>query len=150
VETFADDNLTAPAAVQELIQDGKASFVQIEDGSGYSILKDLEAFSYRDDGVAILHHNAEQPYFLCIFGEKTPKDLMPRIGKAVSEFQREHFRRGHGGRPPKMDRLKKTLAVDRKPMSNKAKAAELAEEGGEKKIRTNEVYLSKLRRKTDK
>jgi hypothetical protein len=148
VDTFEDDNLQVPEAIQKLIDEGKVTFVQIEDGQGYSILKDLESFAYRDDGIAIIQHNAEQPYFICIFGENAKKTLFPRLGTAFSEFQRTHFKRGHGGRHPRMEGLKRELAIDRKPISNKAKAAELAEGGDEKKIKTKEVKLSKLHRKT--
>jgi hypothetical protein len=144
---FPADNLEILDAAQELIDKGEATFTQIDDGPGYSLLKDLEMFAYKDDGVAFYVHNAEQPYLGCIFGEKITKQLLHDMGKTVTEFQRKYFFRTAGGRPPDIDRLKKMMTVDRKPVSNVAKAAELAGDVDEKKIKTQEVKLSLMRRK---
>jgi Raf kinase inhibitor-like YbhB/YbcL family protein len=143
---FRADNLKILDEAQELVDKGKATFTQIDDGPGYSLLKDLEMFAYKDDGVAFFVHNAEQPYLGCIFGEKITKQLLHDMGKTVTEFQKKHFFRTSGGRPPDMERVKKTLEVDKEPISNKAKAAELAEGGDEKKVKNQEVKLSRMRR----
>jgi Raf kinase inhibitor-like YbhB/YbcL family protein len=150
IESFSSDSMDVPQAIQDLIGEEKATFVRIDDHGGYSLLKALEDFAYKDDGVAIIHHEAELPYFLCIFGEKMTKETLADLGKAVTEFQQKHFHRSRGGRPPKMDLLKKRLEVDAKPISNIAKAAELAEGDGEKKVKVEEVNLSKLRAKRRK
>jgi Raf kinase inhibitor-like YbhB/YbcL family protein len=149
-ESFPAPSMDVPPAIQDLIHEGKATFVRVDDHGGYSMLKGLEDFAYKDDGVAIIHHDAEQPYLICIFGEKMTKETLADLGKAVTEFQQEHFHRSRGGRPPKLDRLKKRLEVDAKPISNKEKAAELAEGEGEKKIKVEEVNLSRLRAKRRK
>jgi Raf kinase inhibitor-like YbhB/YbcL family protein len=135
---------------QKLIDKGEATFTQIDDGPGYSLLKDFETFAYKDDGVAFFIHNAEQPYLWCIFGEKLTKQLLHDIGPTVTEFQKKHFFRTAGGRPPDMERLKKMQAIDRKPISNVAKAAELAGDVDQKKVKTQEVKLSNLRRQRKK
>lgn len=154
--SFGSDSMDVPRAILELIDAGKATFVRIDDHGdiygrgetrGYSLLKDLESFAYRDDGVAIIHHDAEQPYFVCIFGEKMKKDVLADLGKSLTEFQQKHFFRSRGGRPPKLDRLKKRVEVDAKPMSNIQKAVELAELDGEKKVKAEEVKLSQMRSK---
>jgi hypothetical protein len=145
-ELFPAPNLKIPDEAQALVDKGEATFTQIDDGLEYSMLKELEEFAYKDDGVAFFVHNAEQPYLGCIFGEKMSKHQLAELGKTVTEFQKKHFFRTAGGRPPNIDRLKETLEVDRKPISNLAKAAELAEGGDEKKVKTQEVNLSKLHR----
>jgi Raf kinase inhibitor-like YbhB/YbcL family protein len=146
---FESKGLKILGEAQDLVDKGKATFTQIDDGPGYSLLKDLETFAYKDDGVAFFIHNAEQPYLGCIFGEKLTKQLLHDMGPTVTEFQKRHFFRTAGGRPPDMERLKKMQAIDRKPISNKAKAIELAD-GDEKKIKSQEVKLSNLRRQRNK
>lgn len=148
--SFSTDAVNVPRAIQELIDADKATFVRVDDYGEYSILKDLESFAYKDDGVVIIHHQAEQPYFVVIFGEKMSKEVLADLGKSVSEFQQQHFFRARGGRPANISRLKKRLEVDAKPLSNKAKAADLAETDGEKKVKVEEVRLSQFRSKRRK
>lgn len=149
-ELFPAPKLKILGEAQALVDKGEATFTQIDDGPKYSILKDLEMFAYKDDGVAFFIHNNEgQLYLGCIFGEKMTKQQLHDMGPTVTEFQRKYFDRTAGGRPPDMDRLKKTLEIDKKPISNKAKAIELAE-GDEKKIRSMEVKLSKRHGKKHK
>ena len=142
-ELFPAPNLKIPDEAQALVDKGEATFTQIDDGPEYSMLKDLEEFAYKDDGVAFFVHNAgPQPYLGCIFGEKMSKQQLAELGKTVTEFQKKYFSRTAGGRPPNMAKRKKMLEIDKKPISNIAKAIELAE-GDEKKIRSLEVKLSK-------
>lgn len=61
-EFFAAPKLKIPGEAQALVKKGEATFTEIDEGPGYSMLKDLEAFAYKDDGVAFFVHNAEQPY----------------------------------------------------------------------------------------
>jgi hypothetical protein len=147
VEYFKADKLTILSEAQKLIDDGKATFVQIDDGPGYSLMKDLESFAYRADGVAFFLHNAEQPYLGCIFGEKMTKQLLHDIGKTLTEFQKKYYRRGTGGRPADVAALKKMQEVANRPISDKAKAIELAEGGDEKQINVQKVKLSQFKKK---
>ena len=144
-DSFEANKLKILDEAQDLVNKGQATFTQIDDGPGYSILKDFEVFAYKDDGVAFFQHNAEQPYLGCIFGEKITKQLLHDMGPTVTEFQKKHFSRTSGGRPPDMERLKQTLEIDKKPISNKAKAIELAGDVDEKKIKSQEVKLSKMK-----
>jgi Raf kinase inhibitor-like YbhB/YbcL family protein len=144
-ESFTVPDLKIPNEAQALVDKGEATFTQIDDGPAYSMLKDLEIFAYKDDGVAFFIHNTEQqPYLGCIFGEKVKKQLLHDMGTVVTEFQKKYFFRTAGGRPPDMDRLREMLAVDRKEIPNVAKAAELTEGGDAKQTKTQEVKLSKL------
>jgi len=150
VEYFRSDDLEILAAAQDLVDRGDATFVQIEDGSSYSLLKDIESFAYKDDGVTVFVHNAEQPYLGAVFGEQMTKKQLADIGRTLTEFQKTYFSRTAGGRPPNMARLKQMLELEQKPMSNKAKATELAKGGDEKQVKTQEVNLSRLRSKRHK
>jgi hypothetical protein len=144
---FEKKDLQIPSRMQEWIDAGVASFFQVDDTAGYSLLKDLEGAAYRDGGVSFIFHNAEQPYLLLLVGEKMKKALLPKLGPAISQFQRKHFGRGHGSRPPKLDRFKMALEMERdEEKSNKEKAIEL-EEAGHGKQAQNKVYLSRLRGK---
>jgi hypothetical protein len=143
VEDFASPNLAVSESMQELIDSGKATFVKIDDGPGYSLLKDLESFAYRDDGVALFYHNAEQPYLGCISGEKMKKELLAQMCTTITKFQQEHFGRTKGGRPPNMEERKRMHEIDRKPISNIAKAAELAPGGDQKQVKSKEVVCDR-------
>ena len=100
VETSSSEAVNVPSPTKELIDAGKATYVRIDDHGRYSILKELEDIAYKDEGVAIIHHHAEQPYFVCIFGEKTKKkDVLADLGKSLTEFQHEYYYRSKGGRP---------------------------------------------------
>jgi Raf kinase inhibitor-like YbhB/YbcL family protein len=145
-ELFPAPKLKISDEAQALVDKGEATFTQIDDGPAYSLLKELEIFAYKDDGIAFFVHNAEQPYLGCIFGEKMTKQLLHDMGPTVTEFQKKNFFRTSGGRPPDMDRLKELLEIDRKEIPNVAKAAELAEGGDQKKVKTQEVNLSKHHR----
>jgi hypothetical protein len=142
---FEAENFAVLPEIQELIDRGDATFVQIEDSGDYSLLKDLESFAYKDDGVAFLFHRAEQPYLLCLFGEKANKQLLARAGKGISAFQREFFRRAQGGRPRNMEKLKNAMELETKSGSTKAKAIDLTNDVS--KSKAAEVYLAKLRSK---
>jgi Raf kinase inhibitor-like YbhB/YbcL family protein len=143
-ELFPAPNLKILDEAQALVNKGEATFTQIDDaGPQYLVLKDLEIFAYKDDGVAFFIHNAEQPYLGCIFGEKMSKQQLAALGPTVTEFQKKYFSRTAGGRPPDMNRLKKMLEIDKKPISNQEKAFELAQGGDQKKVETLEVKLSK-------
>ena len=140
--------MAASKTVQKLIKKKKATFVRIEDRrGGYSILKNLEAFAYRPDGVTIIEHHAEHPYFICIFGEDTKKNpLIGLVGTALTEFQKEYYGRGRVGRHMKLDDLKKAMALKKTKLSNIAQAADLASEG-EEHVKVKEVKLSQLEKK---
>ncbi len=153
VDYFESADLAVQKEIQELIDSGDAKFVQIDDRSDYSVRKDLESFAYHDGGITVVLHSAEQPYLLCVFGEKVTKEVLHRFGKALSAFQREHYARGKGGRPADLERLKKALKLDRQPGQSKLKAIDLSE-GGEKgtsqQSKTAENYLSSIRSKLKK
>jgi len=148
VEYFRSDALKILKEIQRFVDLGKATFVRIDDdGPGYSVLKDLESFAYKDDGVTFFIHDAEQPYLGCIFGEGMNKDMLADMGRVVTEFQKTYFDRTFGGRPPDMERLKAGLKTENKPISGVEKAIELAQGGDEKMIKSEEVKQSKLRSK---
>jgi hypothetical protein len=98
-ETFDAPDMKVLEEVQELIDQGKATFVQIEDGPGYSLLKDLAGMARNDDGVTMFLLNAEQPYIGCIFGWKMQKGILPDLGPSLTKFQKEYYDHVAGGRP---------------------------------------------------
>ena len=66
VEYFEADNLELPPRIKKLVDDGKATFLRIDEKEGFSILRQMEDIAHKDDGFAIIEHNAEQPYFIII------------------------------------------------------------------------------------
>lgn len=149
IDYFDDDRVVVSKTVQKLIKDKKATFIRIEDPrGGYSILKNLEAFAYRPDGVTIIEHHAEHPYFICIFGEDAKKNpLIGQVGTALTEFQNKYYDRGRAGKHPDVEELKKAMVLKMTKLSNIAQAAELVPEGNEKQIKAKEVMLSQLEKK---
>lgn len=151
IDYFDSDDVPVTKTVQKLIDEKKGKFIRIEDRrGGYSIFKNLEAFAYRPDGVTVIEHHGEQPYFMCIFGEKAKKlPLIGQVGTALTEFQKKYFGRGRPGRPVKLDELKKAMVLKKTKLSNKAQAVELAAEG-QKHVKVKEVKLSLLEKKLRK
>jgi hypothetical protein len=101
LDHFESPNLKVLDTIQELIDAGQATFVQIEDESGYSLLKDLENIAYKIEGVTFFLHNTKPPYLGCIFGEKMLKEFLADIGPSITEFQLKYYHRVSSGRPPK-------------------------------------------------
>jgi Raf kinase inhibitor-like YbhB/YbcL family protein len=100
-DSFESPNMKVLDEIQELIDKGQATFVQVEDGPSYSLLKDLELVVYKYNGIAFILHNTDPPFLACIFGEKMGKDLVADIGKSITEFQRKYLGRVLSGRPSK-------------------------------------------------
>jgi hypothetical protein len=146
VEYFRADDLVPPPAIKALIDAGKATFFRIDEKEGYSILRQVEDIAHKDDGVTIIEHNAEQPYFIAICGPKMNKELLPDLGPALTEFQRERYHESFGGRPRDVKRLRRDLEAEKKPTSQKEKAID--EVGtDEKKLNAEKVRRSRLKSK---
>lgn len=151
LDFFESATIEAPRRIQRELQkqikSGVAKFLRIDDGHGYSVLKELEGFAYYPEGVTYILHMAEQPYLYCLIGEKVSKEDVRRAGVVVSAFQRECYRRGTAGRPPKLDRWRKVITSERKPGQVKRKAWSLWEDQGEQDLIIKQVYMSRIRKK---
>ena len=83
--------------LEKLIEVGKAKFVQIDDKDGSSVLTELEAFAYDADSLTFICHRAEQPYIICLVGEKVSSQLWREAAPAIHSLQRKYFGREGGG-----------------------------------------------------
>jgi hypothetical protein len=146
VEYLRADDLELPPGIKKLVDDGKATFFRIDEKEGFSILRQMEDITHKDDGLAIIEHNAEQPYFIIICGPKMNKKLLADLGPALTEFQRERYGESYGGRKPDMERLKRDLEAAKKPISQKAKAID-AVGTDPKKLNAEQVRLARLKSK---
>jgi hypothetical protein len=70
---FESERLEVLPVLQKHIASGKAKFVRIDDESLSSVLSKLEDFAYYAEGLTFVLHNAQQPYLLCLIGEKVPR-----------------------------------------------------------------------------
>jgi hypothetical protein len=143
-EYFPADDLELPPAIKKLVDAGEATYFQIDEKDEYSILRQMENIARKDDGIAIVEHNAEQPYFILICGPRMKKELLAKLGPALTEFQSAHYVDSFGGRPRNVERLKRELDVEKQPISKKAKAIELAGPD-EKKLNAQQVRSANLR-----
>ena len=145
VERFGSDDLELPPAIQKLIDAGEATFLQIDEKDTFSILRQIEDVAYKDDGVSIIVHDAEQPYFIILCGAKANKELLKDLQPALTEFQRERYGESYGGRPRNVERLKRDLETEKEPTSKKGKAIDSVG-SDEKKLHREQVRKAKLRK----
>jgi Raf kinase inhibitor-like YbhB/YbcL family protein len=145
IEYFSADDLDLPPEIKKLVDAGKATFFRIDEKESYSILRQLEDIALKDEGVAIIEHNAEQPYFIIICGPKMNKPLLADLGPALTEFQREHYDESYGGRRRDVERLKRDLEAEEEPTSKKGKAVDSVGTD-EKKLNAEQVRKAKLRK----
>ena len=130
IHLFERPDLLALPKLEEEIRGKNAAYVQIEDESGSSVLSQLEAFSYRQGGVSFVLHNAEQPYILCLVGEKVDSQTWQRAGKIIKEFRKTYFRRVNAGRPPNLKRFDKVMKLRNRNQPLKNAASDLSGETG--------------------
>jgi hypothetical protein len=145
--SFASDQVEVPRPLDQAIRLGRAKFMRVDDKEGSSCLSILERVAYFPEGISFVLHDAEQPYLLCLIGEKVSVELWRKLSTTVTAMLREEFGRGKAGRPkdlPKRRRAKKLLE---KPGPLKEKAAVLAvQAGAAPTVATQQSYLSRLRR----
>jgi hypothetical protein len=146
VEYFRADDLELRPRLKKLVDDGKATFLRIDEKEGFSILRQMEDIAHKDDGFAIIEHNAEQPYFIIICGPKVNKKRLADLGTALTEFQLAHYVDSFGGRKPNMERMKRDSEADKKPISQKAKAID-AVGTDPKKLNAEQVRLARRKSK---
>jgi Raf kinase inhibitor-like YbhB/YbcL family protein len=146
VEYFKADNLELPPRIKKLVDDGKATFLRIDEKEGFSILRQMEDIAHKDDGFAVIEHNAEQPYFIIICGPKMNKKLLADLVPVLSEFQLAHYVDSFGGRKPNLERWKRDFEADKKPISQKEKAIDSVGTDP-KKLNAEQVRLARLKSK---
>jgi hypothetical protein len=118
---FEADRMTVPDGLEKLIVSGKGKFVLIEDEHSSSALSELEYFANYPEGLTFIVHAAEQPYLLCLIGEKVSDKVWKQASTARSELLRECFKRAKAGRPPDISRLRRTIDLRSRPGSQKSK-----------------------------
>jgi len=143
--SFATEHVDVPLPLAEATKQRKAKFVRIDDGDGSSCLSILEQVTYFPEGLTFILHNAEQPYLMCLIGEKVSTALWRELGKTVSAMLRENFGRGTAGRPTDLSKLRKVEKLLKKPGPLKEKAFQLA--GKAQNTATHQSYISRYRKK---
>ena len=104
----------------------------------------LEHVAYFPEGITFVLHNAEQPYLLCLVGEKVSVELWRKLSTTVTGIFRKKFGRGKAGRPKDLSKLRKAKRLLKTPGPLKAKAFLLA--GKAQNTETQQSYLSRLRK----
>ena len=94
---YESEEMNILEKLEKLIEVGKAKFVQIDDKDGSSVLTELEAFAYDADSLTFICHRAEQPYIICLVGEKVSSQLWREAAPAIHSLQRKYFGREGGG-----------------------------------------------------
>ena len=127
-----DPTLDVPPTFQQLINEEKIKFVQIDDESGSSALSTLERYTYSDGGVTLVRHGTSPPYLFVLVGERATKELIDDTGKALTAFQRDSFERGKGGRPRNPARHRAYREALTKPGAKKVSAVDIGGDTGVK------------------
>jgi hypothetical protein len=147
---FGSPKVTVGVELQRLIDAGVAKFVQIEDGKKRSLLTQLMDFAYSPDELTFLLLNMDQPYVLCLIGERiSVDDIWRRASRVVSEFQKLEYGRTMAGRPRQVRKLHRELnRLLRDPGTPlKEKATELANGDQGRHVYSKMSALSQLKRK---
>lgn len=137
---FEDDRLNVPVEVKRIIASGKGKFVLIEDTQCSSALSRLEYFANNPEGLTFVLHSAEQPYLLCLIGEKVSDMDWKMASAARSALLRKYFNRGKAGRPPNIPRLRRAIELRTRRGSIKSKISV----SDEKKFESEQSYISRV------
>lgn len=89
------------------------------------MLTEIESFAYHAEGLTFVLHHAEQPYIICLIGEKADSKIWRAAGSAVRGLQRGYYGRVNAGRPADIRQILKISAALRDPGLSKAKAIEV-------------------------
>jgi len=147
-DQFETADVAVPSAAHPFVQNGTAKFVLVEDNGNSSILNELEGFAYDPNCLTFVVHRAEQPYLICIVGEKVGLDSTWRdAAKVIRQFRKQEFGRETAGRPPNTQLRKKALKAIATRGALKAKAARLSPTVSALSLETNQQYLSRLKAK---
>src|SRR5579863_1951189 len=123
--SFESEKLKVPKSLTKPINRGLAKFVLIDDEEGSSCLSVLEHVAYFPEGITFVLHRAEQPYLLCLIGEKVSAELWRKLNTTVTEMLRGNFGRAKAGRPKDLKKLKQAKRLLKSPGSLKDKAFRL-------------------------
>jgi len=135
-------DLEMPLPLQKQIEAGKAKFVRIDDESWSSVLTELEGFAYDARSLTFILHRAEQPYLLCLVGERVTNAQWAKASTSVSAFLRENFNRGKAGRPKDLVRYRQAIKTRRTAGLLKEKLP--VEPGEEKKFYSEQAYSARV------
>ena len=103
---FGSDRVEVGPELENLIDEGKARYVEIDDKQRLSLFKQLVDFAYSPEKITFLRLNAEIPYVMCIIGEGlSVENIWAPAGRVVSELQRELHNRTQVGRPVQRRKL---------------------------------------------
>lgn len=142
--SFESEETEVPKQLDKAIKRGQAKFVCIDDKEGSSCLSVIEHVTYFPEGITFVLHNAEQPYVLCLIGEKISVELWRQLSKTVTAIFRMKFGRGKAGRPKDLKKLKQAKKLLKKAGPLKEKAFVLG--GKAQNTATQQSYLSRLRK----
>ena len=140
------DVVPVSSRLQELIDDGVANFVLVEDDLAQASLSQLECFAYHPDRITFIVHKAEQTYVHWLLGENVPKELFQKAAAVMTELQREHYSRGKAGRPPDLARQQKAFQLLREAGPMKGKAASLSQGNTAKDLSASQAYLTRQKK----
>lgn len=110
-DSFESDWVKVPPAVQQQVASGNVKFVFVEDEHWSSALNELEHFAYYPEGLTFVLHQAEQPYLLCLIGEKVSDKLWRQASRVKTALLKKNLGRGAAGRPPDIKRLRETIKI---------------------------------------
>jgi hypothetical protein len=138
------DAIEALPGIEKLIKAGHCKFVRVDDREAASVFSELEEFAYFPEGFTFVAHFAEQPYLLCLVGEKATNVAWRAAGRVIHAFQREYYRQEKAGRPADVSKLKRALRLLRKQGALKDKAIDLEPTANPW---SSQVYFARIRSK---
>jgi hypothetical protein len=141
-DSFESERINIPPAVQEQITSGKVKFVEFEDESWSSALNELEHFAYYPEGLTFVLHQAEQPYLLCLIGEKVSDKLWRQASPVKTALLKKSLGRGTAGRRRDPKRLRESIKIRQRGGPLKGKITQ--NDKLKKPIESGQAYLSRV------
>jgi hypothetical protein len=141
-DSVESGRVNIPPAVQEQINSGNVKVVLIEDEDWSSALNELEHFAYYPEGLTFVVHHAEQPYLLCLVGEKVSDKAWRQASRVKTALLKKSLGRGTAGRPSDLKRLREAIKIRQRggPLKGKIKQNDELKNP----VESEQAYLSRV------
>jgi hypothetical protein len=148
IHLFEAPDLKAAPHLEKEIQNGRASYVEIVDNEGSSVLTQLEAFAYHQGCITFVVHKVEKPYMMCFVGENVSAHAWHEAGKVIKELRKKHFGRVGAGQPPDLTKFDRMMKARRTGRAMKEEILKLSGDEA-RQFETNKVFASRAAKRAN-
>jgi hypothetical protein len=122
---FESDGLPVPANLKQLVEEGTAKYVVINDEDDFSVIRQLLEFAYSPNQITVVEYGSTFRHQFYLIGENVPlNQAWPQLQKVAAKFQRSVVGHNQQGSPGDLRRLyEQLIALVRRKESMGVKAA---------------------------